>query len=161
MNRKSRRERSRSALALTAVALFAGTLLAGCRLANPEPSATPADFPGITRVLGTAGIDVERIVAGDAGCADTLLSRNAISFTAAGLDQATPVSIHLYRFKDPATAEASLGAIGTCAQAYITDAATYRNIVAGPYVIVGDGTWGPTFTKTLTDGLERAAATGG
>lgn len=147
------------ALLLAALAL-AGSL-AGCRLAASEPSPTPASFPGITRVLGVAGITTGSIVAGDPGCPDPALSKTAIAFTAVGLDQPTPVPLHLYRFADDEALGRNLSAIAACAATFVTDPEQYVQLVASPYVVVGEGPWGAAFTETLTKGLEAAASSGG
>lgn len=146
---------------LAAAIAVAAIALGGCRLAAAEPSPTPADFAGITRVLGPRGINVDSTVSGDAGCADRELARTAISFQAAGLDQPSPVPVHLYRFNDDAALQRNIGAIGTCARSYVADSSQFVEIVASPYVVVGQGPWGATFTRTLTDGLKTAASSGG
>ena len=60
----------RRATLVPLIAILLGATLAGCssieRLSSPEPSATPASFPGITRVLGPKGIFIDTIVSGDA-----------------------------------------------------------------------------------------------
>lgn len=145
---------------LVAVLLALTLVLAGCRLAAPEPSPTPADFPGITRVLGPLGITVDTVVSGDAGCDDRELARTAISFRASGLDQAEPVPLHLYRFHDETALQEHLGEVATCARAYVADADRLEQIVAGPYVLIGEGPWAERFGATLSQGLERAAAGG-
>lgn len=148
-------------IAFVALLVGASVALGGCKLAEAEPSPTPADFAGLTRVIGPLGIAVDQTVSGDAGCADAALARTAISFRAGGLDQRNPVPVHLYRFNDDTALQRNIGAIGTCATAYVTDAAQFIQIVESPYVIVGQGPWGPIFTRTLTDGLRTAARSGG
>lgn len=149
------------ALVLAGLLSAAAVSLGGCRLAEAEPSPTPADFAGITRVLGPHGISVDATVSGDAGCADANLARTAISFQAHGLDQPNAVAVHLYRFNDDAALQRNIGAIGTCAKSYVGDSSQFVQIVASPYVVVGQGPWGASFTQTLTDGLKAAAGSGG
>src|SRR3954467_5292459 len=85
------------ALVLT-LALLA---IAGCgQLLGTEPPATPTDFPGLTGRLKLAGIDVANTVSGDAGCTDPDLGPASISTTASGKDQATPVKLYLYIFRN-------------------------------------------------------------
>ncbi len=152
----------RTALAAIAVLLVGASVrLGGCQLAEAEPSPTPADFAGITRVLGPLGVTVDQIVSGDAGCVNVDLARTAISFRAKGVDQPSAVPVHLYRFNDDAALQRNIGAIGTCATSYVTDPGQFVQIVASPYVIVGQGPWGPSFTKALTDGLRTAGTSGG
>lgn len=148
-------------LALASLLLGSAVSLAGCRLAAAEPSPTPADFAGITRVLGPHGIAVDGTVSGDAGCPDPNLARTAISFQAHGLDQPDAVVVHLYRFNDDAALQRNIGAIGACAKSFISDSSQFVQIVASPYVVVGQGPWGASFTQTLTDGLKTAAEAGG
>ena len=135
--------------------------LGGCGAATRPPSPTPADFPGITRVLGPLWIAASDIVSGDAGCDDRHLAPTAISFSASGLDQATPVRMYLYIFRDHDAFERNLGAIDSCARSYVGDSAGYEKIAVSPYVIAGQGPWSPTFTSTLTQALTEAAGSGG
>lgn len=147
------------------IAILLAGQLAGCsslaRLSSPEPSPTPAGFPGITRVLGPQGIAIDTIVSGDAGCADQGLARTAISFRASGLDQATPLALRLYRFADDEALRRRLGDLSTCATAYVTDPERFVQIVVTPYVVQGEGPLAPEFERVLTEGLRTAAADGG
>jgi hypothetical protein len=137
------------------------TLVAGCGAATRPPSATPADFPGITRVLGPLGISVTDIVSGDAGCSDTHLAPTGISFHASGLDQATPVPLRVYIFHDDAAFQRNLDAVDACARSFITDPAQYQKLEASPYVLVGQGPWGERFAAALRQSLQSAATGGG
>ena len=83
--------------------LFVTSLAACSTISVGAPSPTPADFPGIAGELTQRGITVDRIVSGDGGCADTNLARTAIAFDASGLDQATPVRVRVYIFRNRAT----------------------------------------------------------
>jgi hypothetical protein len=155
----------RRATLVPLIAILLGATLAGCssieRLSSPEPSATPASFPGITRVLGPKGIFIDTIVSGDAGCADTGLAKTAISFRASGLDQPAPIALRLYRFADDAALQRRLGDLSTCAASYVTAPERFIRIVVSPYVVQGDGTLAPEFEQVLTDGLRIAATDGG
>ena len=142
---------------MLAVALLA----AGCGLVETgPPSPTPADFPGLAAELGRRGITVSHPVSGDAGCDDHVLGPTAISFDAAGLDQATAVHVYLYIFRNRATFERLRGTIDTCARAFVTDPAAYESIDQSPFVIAGQGPWGQQFEDSLRQGLETAAGTG-
>jgi hypothetical protein len=147
--------RASIALALLAV------LLSACRSAGTPAGPTPADFPGITRVLGPLGISVSAIASGDAGCDDAHLAPTGISFQASGLDQPTPVPLHVYIFRDAAAFERNLDAIDACARSYVTDPARYVKLQASPFVLVGQGPWGERFATALRAGLETAASSGG
>ena len=99
------RTRLRSA-PLAGLVLAAAAFTAGCgTISRTPPAPTPADFPGIAGVLSQHRIRVERIVSGDAGCPDVNLGKTAIGFDASGLDQATPVRVHAYIFRNRATYE--------------------------------------------------------
>lgn len=143
-------------VAVVALAIAASGL-AGCRLAASEPSARPVGFPALSRIVGPAGVLLEDPTSGDAGCDDPSLAANAISLTASGLDQETPVRIHLYRFKNESALQESLGAVSTCATSYVVDPDGFELLVVPPYVLAGQGPWGEAFEATLTAGLERAA----
>ena len=43
----------------------------------------------------------------------------------------------------------------------MTDPETYESLEQSPFVIVGQGPWGPKFEAALRSGLEVAAGTGG
>lgn len=141
--------------------LLAGAALVvgGCgQVLQPPPAATPADFPGIAGELGRRGIEVDRIASGDAGCADLELARSAIRFVAAGLDQAAPVTLYVYIFRDRAAYDRRRQSVDTCARSYITDPQQLGSIDASPFVLVGQGPWAPRFAAVLRSGLTAAAA---
>jgi hypothetical protein len=100
-------------------------------------------------------------VSGDAGCLDEDLTPASISFQARGLDQATPVKLYLYVFRNRAAWERHRDTIGPCAQAWVTDPATYEEVQESPYVLAGQGPWAPGFEEALRTVLEAAAGTGG
>jgi len=155
---RSRLRAPRGFLAPFLVAL----LVAACgTISSSPPPATPTDFPGLAGRLNTAGVKVADWVSGDAGCTDADLAKAAISFSAKGLDQVTPVQLYLYVFRDRAAWERNRDRIGPCAQAFVTDAATYEEIEQSPYVVAGQGPWGPEFEAALRATLETAAGTGG
>jgi hypothetical protein len=143
------------ALALAVVAGACGTI------SSSPPPATPTGFPGITGRLAAVGISVSDYVSGDAGCTDPDLTPAAISLHAQGLDQATPVKMYLYVFRDRAAWDRHLAQIGPCAQAYVTDPQTYGEIDQSPYVVAGQGPWGPKFEAALRQVLAQGAGTGG
>ncbi|TMC63509.1 MAG: hypothetical protein E6J17_05035 [Chloroflexi bacterium] len=125
--------------------------VSGCGLVSRSaPVPTPADFLGISGNFVARGISVSQVVGGDAGCADPGLAKTAISFRAAGLDQTAPVPIHLYIFGSRA-----------CAGSYITNPDALVSIDAPPFVVVGQGPWGPGFTAAIRQGLTEAAGSGG
>jgi hypothetical protein len=135
--------------------------VAGCSAFTPttEP-ATPTDFAGIVAELQGEGIDVNRVVSGDAGCDDQRLSRTAIGFDARGGDQTTAVRIYLYAFKDQSVYDELRPAVDACARSYVTDAAAFGSVDAPPYVLAGNGPWTPAFKDALRTALQRAAVGG-
>ena len=136
-------------------------LVAACAYVETTPPApTPADFGGIAIEFAKRGIHPDHIVAGDAGCTDKALAPTAISFDASGLDQATGVRIYLYVFRDRATFERLRATIDACARSFVTDAETYESVDQSPFVLAGQGPWGPKFSAALRSGLEVAAGTG-
>jgi hypothetical protein len=156
----SHRGSRRSLAGIVALALV-GVLVGACRPSTHVPVATPADFPGVTRVLVPLGIAVSDFVSGDAGCDDQNLARTAVSFRASGLDQTAPVPLRIFIFQDDAALRRNLDAIDSCARAFITDPAQYQKLQESPYVVVGQGPWGPRFTAAIEQALREAAATGG
>jgi hypothetical protein len=145
-----------------AAVVFGTTVaLAGCSaisLTPPAPTAAP--FPGIAGQLSQHGIRVTGIVSGDAGCADANLAKTAVGFDASGLDQATPVRVHVYIFKNRATYERLRSTIDACAAAFVTDPATFESVEMSPYVVAGQGPWGTTFKDNIRAAITEAAGTG-
>ena len=155
-----RRARVVPVVALVLVALAA--LLAGCgQLAGTAPAPTPADFPAMAGILGQRGIRVDRIVSGDAGCENIDLARTAIGFDANGLDQTTPVRVHVYIFRNRAAYERVRATVDSCAAAFVTDPETYESVETSPFVVAGQGPWAPQFKAALRAALTEAAGTGG
>jgi hypothetical protein len=137
-------------------------LLAGCgQLLGTEPPATPTDFPGLTGRLKLAGIEVSNTVSGDAGCPDHDLVPASISTMASGKDQAPPVKLYLYIFRNREAWERHRESIGPCAQSWVTDPETFEQIEESPYVVAGQGPWAPEFEAALRSVLATAAGTGG
>jgi hypothetical protein len=149
------------ALGLTMLALVA-LVSVGCSvLVDPTPpSPTPADFGGIAAALVQAGIKVAHPVSGDAGCQDRVLGPTAISFEASGLDQTTPVKVYTYLFADRATFERLRTTVDSCARTYVTDPDTYESAEQSPYVVAGQGPWGPQFKAKLREILAVTAGNG-
>ncbi len=144
--------------------LAAAVLVGGCgSLLRSAPAPTPADFPGIAGQLGQHGIrvDPETIVSGDAGCDDVNLGKTAIGFDASGLDQATPVRLHIFIFRNRETYERLRATIDACAAAFVTDPDTFESVETSPFVIAGQGPWGTTFKDNLRAAITEAAGTGG
>ena len=135
--------------------------LAACSTISQSPPApSPADFQGIAGSIVQRGIRIDHIVSGDPGCPDPALGKTAIGFDAAGLDQATTVRVYLYIFRDRATYERLRATVDDCARTYVTDPATYESVESSPYVLAGQGPWGPTFKTNLRAAIAEAAGTG-
>lgn len=145
-------------LAVAAIAL----LVVACgTITVTEAPATPTDFPGLTGRLNAAKVEVADWVSGDAGCEDPDLVPAAISFAAQGLDQAEPVRMRLYVFRNRAAFERHRDQVGPCAQSWVTDPMTYEEVQQSPYVLAGQGPWAPGFEAALRAVLALAAGTGG
>ena len=141
---------------------FVVLLVAACNyVVTGPPSPTPADFPGIAIEFQKRGLHVGDPVAGDAGCDDPVLAPTAISFDVSGKDQATPVKMYLYVFRNKATYERLRSTIDACARTYVTDAATFESVEESPFVLAGQGPWAPEFKTIIRTALESAAGTGG
>ena len=155
-----RRSRAAAARAMAVGAALA--LLAGCgTISTTPPPATPTDFPGLTGRLNAAGIEVRDWVSGDPGCDDPELARAAIRFAASGIDQADPVVMYLYVFRNRDAWERNRESIGPCAAGFVSDPDTFEQIEESPYVVAAQGPWAPEFEATFRETLELAAGTGG
>ena len=147
-------------LALPAVVLL-GVALAGCANVLRSPTPNPEPFPGISAQLGRFGVDVVSWTAGDPGCDDPSLSATAIRFDAVGLDQAAPVTLRIYIFRNRDAWERRLADVDTCAAAWAADPATFELVSISPYVVAGQGPWPPEFDAALRRGLTESAGNGG
>jgi hypothetical protein len=139
-----------------------GGMVAGCGLVSTSPpAATPTDFGGLASLLDPEGIVVTDVISGEAGCADPDLIPTAIAFDARGLDQATPVRIHLYVFRNKAAWERHRDSIPGCAASFVTDPETFEQVEQSPYIVAGQGPWASDFEAALRRALEHGAGTGG
>jgi hypothetical protein len=137
-------------------------VVAACStISRTAPAPTPGDFPNIAGALSQRGVQVSGIVSGDAGCPDQNLAKTAIAFDAAGLDQTTPRRIYVYIFRNRETYERLRSTIDACAQSYVSDPATYETVETSPYVVSGQGPWGPQLKAALRSAITEAAGTGG
>jgi hypothetical protein len=142
--------------------LLAAITLGGCAgLLQSPPVPDPEPFPGISGQLGRFGVNVLSWTAGDAGCDDPTLSPTAIRFTADGLDQATPVQLRIYIFRNREAWDRRLSDVDACAEAWADDPATFELVQVSPYVVAGQGPWPAEFKAALRNGIEAAAGNGG
>jgi hypothetical protein len=136
-------------------------LLAGCgTISRTPPEPTPADFQGIAGDIVQRGIQVSHVVSGDGGCPDTNLAKTAISFDVVGLDQPTPVHVYVYIFRNRDTYERLRSTVDACARSYVTDPESYETVETSPFVLAGQGPWGPQLKDNLRAALTDAAGTG-
>jgi len=153
------RASGRARIVLLAVSL--GLAATACSAFTPTTvPATPTDFAGIVAELANVGIDVNRVVSGDAGCDDQRLARTAIGFDARGGDQTTTVRVYLYAFRDQQVYDELRPAVDACARSYVTDAAAFGSVDDPPYVLAGNGPWTSTFKDALRTALKRASVGG-
>jgi hypothetical protein len=148
-------------LALCLVAFVALAVAACGFVETTPPSPTPADFPDTAIQLTQRGIALDRVVSGDAGCDDKVLAPTAIAFDASGLDQPAKVRVYMYVFRNREAFERLRATVDDCARNFVTDPETYESLEQSPFVVVGQGPWGPKFKAALRAGLEVAAGTGG
>ncbi|HYH93608.1 MAG TPA: hypothetical protein VD763_10645 [Candidatus Saccharimonadales bacterium] len=133
----------------------------GCdAISTTPPAPTPADFQGIASELTRRGVVIDDIVSGDAGCDDEVLTPTAIALTTSGLDQATPVRLYLYIFRNREVFERLRATIDGCARSYVTDPQTFESIEQSPFVVTAQGPWAPEFEAAVRESLEVAAGTG-
>ena len=156
---RPRARRRRLGLPTTLLLVSLVVIAAGCadNADNLKASATPADFGGIVNELRRLGIGVNRVVSGDAGCADSTLTPTAIGFDAKGLDQSTAVRLHLYAFKDKKTFDRLRSSVDTCAQSFVTDPGSFESVDAAPFVVASQGPWGQQFEAAVRQALTTAA----
>ena len=145
-----------------APALALVVALAGCAgVLQSPPVPDPEAFPGISSQLGRFGVEVSNWVAGDPGCDDPTISPTSMRFDARGLDQATPVQMRIYIFRNREAWERRMPDVDKCAQQWAVDPATFEILQVSPYVLAGQGPWPPEFDAAVRQGLEEAAGNGG
>ena len=136
-------------------------LVAACgRISIAEPEPTPADFLGIASELAKRGVVIDDVVSGDAGCQDPVLIPTAIGLTASGLDQAKPVRIYLYVFRNRDSFERLRATVDDCARSFVRDPETFETIEQSPFVVAAQGPWSSRFEDALREALKVAAGTG-
>jgi hypothetical protein len=145
------------AVLVAAVAVMVG---ACGTISRTPPVPSPGDFGEIAGDIVQREIQVSHVVSGDAGCPDANLAKTAIAFDATGLDQATPVRVFLYIFRNRDTYERLRSTVDDCARAYVTDPDTYESVETSPYVLSGQGPWGERFKENLRAAITEAAGTG-
>ncbi len=77
--------------------------------------------------------------------------KTAIRFEAQGLDQATPVTLYLYIFRNRDAFERNRDRIGPCAAAFVTDPDTFEEVEQSPFAVASQGPWAPGFEARLRD----------
>lgn len=158
----ARSARSAGRRRLAGIALTVATLLASCGVISTTPPApTPADFLGITANLDRRDIAVDHVTSGDAGCDDPTLRQTAIAFDARGLDQATPVRVYIYIFRNREAFDRLRQSVDACAASYAGDPNAFASVEASPYVVASAGPWGPRFQAAMRAAISAAAGTGG
>ena len=136
--------------------------LGGCaNLLESAPTQDPQPFPEITGQLGRFGITVSDWVSGDPGCDDPSLSPTSIRFHAVGLDQASPVVLRIYIFRNREAWDRRLADVDTCAASWASDPATFEQLQVSPYVVAGQGPLPPGFKAALLSAITAASGNGG
>jgi hypothetical protein len=161
--RRSHRPARLARLLVTFAAVLAiAVTVAGCAATTiiGEPSPTPTDIIGIADALRARGVTVSGLVSGDAGCSDPDMTAAAIRFSASGVDQAAPVTVRIFIFRNDGSYERSRPAVDACAAAWVVDPATFEAVDVSPYVITGQGPWARGFRDAVRAALTEAAGSG-
>ena len=141
--------------------LAVAALLAGCSaLQGAAPTPTPQPFPGVAGELGKLGIEALQWTSGDPGCDDPTLAPTAIRFDVKGLDQATPVQLRIYIFRNREAWQRRSPDVESCLAQWANDPATFEILKVSPYVLAGQGPWPPEFEKAIRQGITTAAGNG-
>jgi hypothetical protein len=148
--------KSRAALVASLALVLAGCG-SGLDAIHGSPKATPTDFAGLTKRFSKFNLTVDAVVSGDAGCTDQGLAPMAISFTIAGLGEATPLPARLYRFRNDTSYTKLRATVDTCAAEWVTDPAALLMIDVTPYVLVMEGATDQAFIDALRTSLNDAA----
>ena len=70
-------------------------------------------------------------------------SRRRSASTATGLDQAEPVRIYLYVFRNRDAFERLRATVDDCAASFVTDPETFETVEQSPFVVAAQGPWAP------------------
>jgi len=136
--------------------------IAGCgNVLQSAPTPDPEAFPGIAGQLGRVGVDVLNWTSGDPGCDDPTLSPTSIRFEAQGLDQATPVQMRIYIFRNRDAWEKRQPDVDSCVAQWADDPSTFQIVSVSPYILAGQGPWPPGFSSAIRAALTAGAGTGG
>ena len=146
----------RSAL-IASLVLVLAACGSGLDAIHGSPKATPTDFAGLTKRFAKFNLIVDTVVSGDAGCTDQGLAPMAISFTIAGLGEATPLPARLYRFRNDASYTKLRATVDTCSAEWVKDPASLLMLDASPYVLVMEGATDQAFIDALRTSLYDAA----
>ena len=137
-------------------------VIGGCSdVLQSPPTPGPEPFPGIAGQMGRFGVEVLNWTAGDPGCDDPELSPTSIRFEAKGLDQATPVLLRIYIFRNREAWQRRLADVDACAIAWAVDPATFELLQVSPYVLAGQGPWPPEFDDAVRKAIQESAGNGG
>lgn len=143
---------------LAIVLAVAAIVATACR-STAQAGPTPATFTGVVASLSEQGISIENVVSGEAGCDDRALVSAAIAFDARGLDQSTPVRVHLYTFGNGAAFNRFSPNVDACARV-LGGTGSFTRIDQSPYVAAGSGTWGTQFKSGIKTALSQAIPLG-
>jgi hypothetical protein len=147
--------------AFAAAVLVAG-IVSGCgALTVSPPAAGPDSFPELSGQLGRLGVTIEDWTSGDDGCDDPTLAPTAIRFEAQGVDQASPVTLRIYIFRNKDAWEKRQPDVDACVAEWADDPATFQIVSTSPYIVAGQGPWPPGFSSAIRAALTAAAGTGG
>jgi hypothetical protein len=133
------------------------------RLRRPHgagPGADPGRLPGHRDRNRQARDRDRQHRVGRCRCNDKVLNPTAIGLDASGKDQAAPVRLYLYIFRDREAYERLRSAVDECARSFVTDPQTFESIESSPFVLAGQGPWAPEFKATLREALTVASGTG-
>jgi hypothetical protein len=149
--------RLQAATLRTVILVGLAIALAGCEaLVGQTPKPTRAGFQGIAIELAKRGVEIDSMVSGDAGCDDEDLAPTAVSLRAGGLDQPGVVTLYVHGFRNEDSYQRLRPAIDACARSYVSDPETFEAVDAAPYVVTGQGPWGPRFEAAIREALDEA-----
>ena len=144
-------------------ALFAlAVVVGGCgNVLQSPPTPDPEAFPGVANQLERFGVEVLNWTSGDPGCDDPTLSPTSIRFETQGLDQATPIQMRIYIFRNREAWERRMPDVDSCAREWAEDPATFEILQVSPYVLAGQGPWPPRFDAAVRQAIQESAGNGG
>jgi hypothetical protein len=139
---------------LTATVILLGLLGCSGPAAAPSP---PREVGEVLAALALRGLTVEQQVAGDAGCLDSALHRNAVRLVISPADEAARYTVYLLGWRRPSFFADAAPAYQACVNEYARRTGeAVESVESQPW-----RAYGPGWPENLRAAVESALRAGG